>query len=99
MEVRALCGTPVPFYRPLHRELPPMPASSRKLLLVKILKNVAYIHTRTYSGVYGVPHFFGFLEKKKAVLLYFGMVKDNAAGLTKGEATRQGEAPRLASQS
>jgi hypothetical protein len=76
-----------------------MPASSRKLLLVKILKNVAYIHTRTYSGVYGVPHFFGFLEKKKAVLLYFGMVKDNAAGLTKGEATRQGEAPRLASQS
>jgi hypothetical protein len=74
-----------------------MPASSRKLLLVKILKNVACIHELTAG--YGVLFFFGFLEKKKAVLLYFGMVKDNAAGLTKGEATRQGEAPRLASQS
>jgi hypothetical protein len=41
--------------------------------------------------------FFG--KEKSGPPLFWEMVKDNAAGLTKGEATRQGEAPRLASQS
>ena len=72
---------------------------ARKFATSRCPQNLEKCGIHELTAGYGVLFFFGFLEKKKAVLLYFGMVKDNAAGLTKGEATRQGEAPRLASQS
>ena len=74
---------------------------ARKFAEIVYKKCGIHTHTNLQRGTVSLTFlvFFGFLEKKKAVLLYFGMVKDNAAGLTKGEATRQGEAPRLASQS